>query len=149
MAGKDSSEITSALARLASAVSANGDSAFRGLPFSVRKAYRFSLGGTSVVVGNVIRRINEEANPRVEHLLLVAERANSGEDYKVAFQNRSAGSEDEVRTNGILAAVQFVQTRRPALVITFESDNGGQVALLERLRSNTWGITWRSAYTGC
>ncbi len=145
----DSSRVTVEIARIASVVAEGRDPAFRGLPFSVRRAYRFSLGSNSVLVGDVVRKINEEANPRVEHLLLVAERSTVGDGkYIAAFESRVAGSEEKVRTNDILGVVRFVRGN-PAIVVTFEYEDGGKVALLERTGEKQWRITWRSAYTGC
>ncbi len=146
----DSLSITTELVKQASTLSMNGDPAFQGLPFFVRKAYRLSMGDTTVLIGRVIRKINEEANPREEHLLLIVERiGSSGAPFIVSYQSRSAGAEDAVRTNVILAAVRFAKTNRPAIVISFEYDDGGQVALLDRSSSHSWKVTWRSAYTGC
>jgi hypothetical protein len=146
----DSLSVTTELVKQASALSVNGDPAFRGLPFIVQKAYRLSMGDTTALIGSIVRKINEEANPREEHLLLIIER-NGGSDvpYSVSYENRSAGAEDAVRTTAILAAVRFVKTNRAAIVVSFEYDDGGQVALLERFADHVWKITWRSAYTGC
>ncbi|HEX2722130.1 MAG TPA: hypothetical protein VHM24_04385 [Gemmatimonadaceae bacterium] len=149
MSSADSSIVTSEIARVASAVAEGSDQAFQGLPFFVRRAFRFSLGNNSVLVGDVVRKINQEANPREEHLLLVAERSASIKGkYVAAFQSRVAGSEDVVRTNEVLGAVRFA-SGRPAIVLTFEYENGGKVALLERTAEKQWKLTWRSAYTGC
>ncbi len=90
----DSLSITIELARLASAISATNDPVYRGLPFSVRRAYRFSDGSSSILVGSVVRKINEEANPREEHILLVAEKPASADKYITAFHTRAAGAED-------------------------------------------------------
>ena len=149
MSSADSSSITIELARVASAATIGGDPAFQGLPFTVRKAYRMQLGDTAVLIGSVVRKINEEANPREEHLLLVAERSGTAGKYLLGFQSRSAGAEDVIRTNTVLAALRFVRTKRPAIVFSFEYDDGGQVALLQRLSDHDWKISWRSAYTGC
>lgn len=146
----DSARITTELIKQASALSMNGDPAFRGLPFIVLKAYRLSMGDTVALVGSIVRKINEEANPREEHLLLVVERTGSADSpYTVTYQNRTAGAEADVRTNAVLAAVRFVKTNTPAIVLSFEYDDGGQIALLERIGGRPWKITWRSAYTGC
>jgi len=145
----DSATITTNLARLASALTATGDPAFQGLPFTVREGYRMKLAGTSVIIGDVVRTINEEANPREEHLLLVAEKTSSDSEYRSAFYSRSAGSEEDVRTSEILAAIQFVKTNRAAIVISFEYADGGRLALLERVQPGVWKLTWRSAYSGC
>lgn len=149
MTSADSLMTTTELARVASAANANGDPAFQGLPFIVQKGYRFSSGELSVLVGDIVRKINQEANPREEHLLLIAERSSPGGHYVVAYQSRSAGSEDAVRTAAVLAAVRFVQPAKPALVVSFQYDDGGQVGLIERTGDHQWRITWRSAYTGC
>jgi hypothetical protein len=146
---KDSLVIATELIKQASALSMNGDPAFRGLPFIVQKAYRLSMGDTVALVGSIVRKINEEANPREEHLLLIVERNNSEAPYTVAYQSRSAGAEDAVRTSALLAAVRFLKTNKAAIVVSFEYDDGGQVALLERVANQSWKITWRSAYTGC
>ena len=149
MSPADSASITTELAKLASAASVKSDPAFQGLPFIVQKGYRTSFGKTSILIGSIVRKINEEASPRVENLLLVAEKSDASSDYVNAFQSRTSGTEDDVRTNSVVAAVHFIHTNRPALVVSFEYDDGGQVALLERVADHDWRITWRSAYTGC
>lgn len=146
----DSVSITTELVKQASALSMHGDPAFRGLPFIVQKAYRLSMGDTTALIGSIVRKINEEANPREEHLLLIVERSGSSDTpYAVTYQNRTAGAEADVRTNAVLAAVRFSKTNTPAIVLSFEYDDGGQVALLERITSRAWKIMWKSAYTGC
>jgi hypothetical protein len=150
LSASDSLSVTTELVKQASAASVNGDPAFRGLPFIVQKAYRLSMGDTTALIGSIVRKINEEANPREEHLLLIVERVPGPDaSYSVAYQNRSAGAEDAVRTNAVLSAVRFVKTNRAAIILSFEYDDGGQVALLERVANHAWKITWRSAYTGC
>src|SRR5688500_17117864 len=150
MRNADSAAVTTELARLSSALAEGDDPAFRGLPFSVRKAYRFGTGDMAVLAGDVVRKINEEANPREEHLLVIAERpASSTGPYSAVFHTRVAGAEDAVRTNEILAAVRFVRSNRPALVVAFEYEDGGRVVLLQRISARGWRVTWRSAYTGC
>ena len=149
MTASDSSQVTIEIARIASAVAEGSDPVFRGLPFAVRHAYRFALGSSSILVADVVRKINEEANPREEHLLLIAERSSAADaKYEAAFHSRVAGSEEAVRTNEILGAIKFVRGN-PAIVVTFEYEDGGKVALLERSGERQWRITWRSAYAGC
>ena len=147
VASPDSSSITTELARLASALPASNDPVFRGLPFYVRKAYRSKGGATPILVGDILRKINEEANPREEHLLLIAE-PGSGGHYNTVFHSRTAGSEEAVRTSDVLAAVRFNANKRDALVVSFDYENGTRVTLIERTPSG-WKVTWRSAYTGC
>lgn len=146
----DSAFITTELARLASALPASNDPAFQGLPFSVRKAYLSKLPSVPILIGDIVRKINEEANPREEHLLLIAEpNAAERSHYATVFHSRAAGSEEIVRTSDVLAAIRFVKNKRDALVVSFEYENGSRAALIERSGNGTWKITWRSAYTGC
>lgn len=143
----DSLFLTTELARLASALPAPNDASFQGLPFSVKKAYRTKQG---ILVGDIVRKINEEANPREEHLLLIAEPNPSDRaHYVTVFHSRAAGSEEAVRTSDVLAAVQFIRNKREAFVISFGYENGNRIALIERLSDGNWKVTWRSAYTGC
>ena len=146
----DSALVTTELARLASALPASNDPAFQGLPFTVRKAYRASFDRTSLLVGDIVRKINEEANPREEHLLLVAERSLSDAGrYQTVFQSRAAGSEELVRTSDVVAVVRFVNGGRAAIVVSFEYENGSRVVLIERTAPLHWKQAWRSAYAGC
>jgi hypothetical protein len=148
MSQADSSFITSEAIRLATASAEGDDPAFRGLRFAAQRLYRFRVGELTVVVADVVRKINEEANPREEHVLIVAEQSAPSTGYSLAFQSRVAGSEDVLRTNEVLAAVKFTRGH-PAIVLTFEYEAGGKTALLERVANQQWKITWRSAFTGC
>jgi hypothetical protein len=146
----DSMAVTTELARLASALPLTGDSAFQGLPFSVRKAYRANTNQPVLLIGDIVRKINEEANPREEHILLIAEKNNvSVSPYQTVFHSRAAGSEEQVRTTEILAAGRLVHGGQTVLVVSFGYENGSRVALIERTENSQWKITWRSAYAGC
>ncbi len=146
----DSVLFTSELARLASALPESNDAVFRGLPFNVRKAYRTKGGPMGLLIGDVVRKINEEANPREEHFLIVAERSSGADGrYTAVFHSRAAGSEEVVRTNEILAVVRFVNGGNTAVIVSFEYENGGRLALIEQTSEKVWKTSWRSAYTGC
>lgn len=146
----DSALATAELARLASVLSVSSDPAFQGLPFNVRKAYRMTSDRSSFLIGDIVRKIPQEATPREEHLLLIAEKSSGGADrYQTVFESRAAGSEDLVRTSDVMAAVRFVNGGRVALVVSFEYENGNRVVLIERSAPFKWRLTWRSAYAGC
>jgi hypothetical protein len=130
-------------------LSSEGSTAFAGIPYFVRKGYRLALSPSSILIAEVVRRINEEANPREEHLLLLAERSRSDAPYRVGFYKRSAGAEESLETSEILGAVRFVRSRRLAFAVTFDYEDGGKVGLLERVGVGTWRIVWKSAYTDC
>ena len=144
----DSVLVTTELARLASALPESNDAVFRGLPFNVKKAYRTKGGPIGLLIGDVVRKINEEANPREEHFLIVAERSSGADGrYTTVFHSRAAGSEEVVRTNEILAVVRFVNGGNTAVIVSFEYENGGRLAFIEQTSEKVWKTSWRSAYT--
>ena len=147
MSDADSAAFTGEIMRIVLPYAQRGDSAFHGLPFSVRKAYRFPVVSTRGFVASVVRKINEEANPRQEHFLIIAER--SGGAYREVFQSRASGPEESVRTNEILAVVNLVETGKTAIAITFEDGEGWRVGLVERVSGGQWRVMWKSAYTSC
>jgi len=149
MTSADSSRFVASILQAVNSLSNGGDPAFRGIPYFVRKGYRLALPSSSVLIAEAVRRINEEANPREEHLLLLAERPSGSAAYRVAFYKRSAGAEESLETSEILAGVRFTATNRPTIVITFDHEDGGKVGLLERVSEATWRIVWKSAYTDC
>ena len=149
MGNADSTRFVTAVLQAVGSLSDGGNPAFRGIPYFVRKGYRLTLPSSSVLVAEVVRRINQEANPREEHLLLLAERPGSEKDYRVAFHKRSAGAEEAIETSEILTAVRFTASNRPAIVITFDYEDGGKIGLLERAASSIWRVVWKSAYTDC
>ena len=106
-----------------------------------------------MLVANVIRRINQEANPREEQLLLVAERGapapRPGEGYALAYHERVSGHEEAIETTDILAAVMLGASGPPAIVLIRDYGDGTAYALLARRPSGEWRISWTSAYAGC
>jgi hypothetical protein len=149
MNGTDSAQFVSSILLAVNSLSNEGSAAFAGIPYFVRKGYRLALPPSSILVAEVVRRINEEANPREEHLLLLAERSSNDAGYRVGFYKRSAGAEESLETSEILAAVRFVPSSRLAFAVTFDYEDGGKVGLLERVGVGTWRIVWKSAYTDC
>lgn len=149
MTSSDSAQFVADVVKAALSLTDAEDPAFREIPFFVRKGYRFSTPTSSVVIAEVVRRINEEANPREEHLLLLAERPEGNARYRVAFRARSAGPEESLETSEVLAALRLTKSNREAVVITFDFEDGGEIGLLERAAANDWRVVWRSAYTGC
>lgn len=150
MNSPDSSALAVSLAQTAATLPAASDPTFRGLPFRVRSAYRFTLDSLDVVIADVVRTVNEEANPRVEHLLIVGEKPrNIVGKLDVGYYSRTAGKEESVQATELLAAVRVGASRRPVIVVNIEYDDGGKLGLIERTASGEWSATWRSAYTDC
>lgn len=131
------------------AAAAPTDSTFTGIPFSIRYLYRLELGSVRVVVADVVRRINTEANVREEHVLVIAERAASSGRYTPAYREIQTGREEVVKVPEIMGAVLLGENRRPAILVSLEYSEGSRLVLLERERSSKWALRWRSAYSGC
>lgn len=148
--GTDSAALAASLTQSAAALPVASDPTFRGLPFRVRSAYTFRVDSVDVVIADVIRTLNEEANPRVEHLLLIGERpTRTMGKYSIRYFSRTAGAEETIQATEILAVVEIGTSKRPAVVINVESDEGRKLGLLERVAPGQWRPTWKSAYTDC
>jgi len=146
----DSAALAASLAQSAATLPVASDPTFRGLPFRVRSAYTFRLDSVDVVIADVVRMLNEEANPRLEHLLLIGERPKGTKGkYNAGYFSRTAGAEETVQATEILAAVEIGTSKRPAIVVNIESEEGGKLGLLERTAPGQWRVTWKSAYTDC
>ena len=150
MSSTDSASLAASLARTAATLPIASDPTFRGLPFRVRSAYTFRLDSVDVVVADVVRSVNEEANPRLEHLFIIGERsAGIAGKYTPAYYSRTAGAEETTPASEVLAAVLIGSSRRPAVVVNIENDDGRQLGLIERTAPGQWRSVWRSAYTDC
>ena len=146
----DSAELAAAVARTAATLPVATDPTFRGLPFRVRSAFTFRLDSVDVVIADVVRSVNEEANPRLEHILLVGEKPTTTRDkYDVGYYSRTAGAEESTQATEVLAVVRLGSPRRPALVVNIEYDDRSRFGLIERTAPGRWRATWRSAYTDC
>jgi hypothetical protein len=150
MSSTDSASLAASLARTAATLPIASDPTFKGLPFRVRSAYTFRLDSIDVVIADVVRSVNEEANPRLEHLFILAEKpAGTAGKYVPAYYSRTAGAEETTQATEVLAAVLIGSGRKPAVVVNIESDDGQQLGLIERTAHGQWRSVWRSAYTDC
>ncbi|MFN2399608.1 MAG: hypothetical protein ABR543_13370 [Gemmatimonadaceae bacterium] len=152
----DSARIAAEATRLASALPRDTALAFRGIPFSVRSVYRFhSAAGVDGLLADVIRRVNQEANPLEEHILLVAERDSAAGQrdvatrYRTVYFERTSGTEETVETTEILAAITLRSPPRTGLVLGRVGQESGAYSLLERSRDGRWRVRWTSVHTGC
>jgi hypothetical protein len=150
MPSADSAALAASLAQMAATLPIVSDPTFRGLPFRVRSAYTFRLDSIDVVIADVVRSVNEEANPRLEHLLIIGERpAGTRGKFNLGYYSRTAGAEESTQATEVLAAVQIGAEKRPAIVVNIEYDDGGKLGLVERTGPGEWHATWKSAYTDC
>jgi hypothetical protein len=150
MSSTDSASLAASLVRTAATLPIASDPTFRGLPFRVRSAYTLRFDSVDMVIADVIRSVNEEANPRLEHLFIIGERpAGTVGKYAPVYYSRTAGPEETTQATEVLTAVLIGPSRRLAVVVNIETDDGQQLGLIERTAPGQWRSLWRSAYTDC
>src|SRR5919108_2026378 len=143
LASPDSARLAAQLTRLAALLPNDTSRVFHGLPFVIRAAHRFTpVDGAEAVVAEIARRVNVEANPREETLLLIAERANASAEWRVVYSERASG--DEVRVEGAtaLAAVKLGMSRMPSVVLERAGLDWITYALVQRLPDGEWRESW-------
>lgn len=147
----DSSRLAMEVARIASSVPGDTVSEMRGLPYQVRRAYRFAIApGVDGVVAEVQRMLNQEANPKQEHLLIIAERDTaSGGRYEIAYTERAAGGEETLESSELLAVARMAPARDVVVFLARYVGDGVVYAMLERTSARRWRLRWSSAYVGC
>jgi hypothetical protein len=135
----DSQFYSAGAARAASAVPALQGSSLTGLPFAVTAMRLLRVGDTTTLVAQLVRRVNQEANPAEERTLIIAERVASGPLTR-SHAFRSEGTEETVSHFDLLGA--FRLGALTYLVISTEGASGSLVEILERT-----GTGWRSRWT--
>lgn len=150
MPAADSLALVTQVARLASGAGINlaGPHAeqFRGLPFVVYDARRFRHDSLEVLVAQIVRRINQEASPLEEHTLMIAERAAGRTAWRVARVEWSAGHEESVRRQQLLAAVRVGDK----LALIFTREEGSAVHHVIQWRgTGSWSTRWASPPSRC
>jgi hypothetical protein len=147
----DSAKLAADITRLVSTVPNDTARTFRGIPYSVRTAYRFTpAAGVEAVVADVVRKLNQEANPQEEHSLVVGERpAGTSAPYRMAYREVTAGSDETLESSDVLAAVAIGSPPHVDLVLARDGYESNAYALLERQADGKWRLRWTSAHTGC
>ena len=149
---RDSMALAAEASRLASTVTLPTDVAFQGLRFTAHDFRRFVIApGVQGLVAHLVRRVNQEANPREEQTLLVAERdsgATSG-SYQLAYAERDFGREEAVITPEVLAAVRLGASASSVLVVARDNDAGISYRMIERTGPRRWKARWSSGVISC
>jgi hypothetical protein len=151
LASADSAQLAADIARIASALPGDTSATFRGLPFVVNKAWRAQIPGQpDILVAVVVRNVNQEANPRQERILLVAEKDSvpSRTRYSARYSERVAGPEETLETTDPIAVVLLGADHRPTVVVSRDTGSGVSYVLIERV-AGRWQRWWASAYAGC
>jgi hypothetical protein len=146
----DSAKLAADITRLISALPGDSSRTFRGIPFAVRNAYRFTVdSATPAIAADVVRKVPQEAMPLEEHTFLIAERTGSGQRYNIVYSNRTSGTEESLVTTELLAAIRLPSPPHTALVVLLEGADTNAYALLERSPRGQWRVRWKSVGTGC
>lgn len=146
----DSTRRVVAVARAASLAEGDTAAAFHGRPFVVRQANRIVFGEHEVLVAEVLRSVQQEANPQQEQLLLVLERADSLEGgYAPRYHERTIALEEAIESVEVLAGLRPIRAGTPTLLLRRESEDGMSFVLLQRRSNGTWFVRWRSAVASC
>ena len=147
MASADSSAVVAAAARLASALPVAEEAYFRGLPFAVRSVQRFvPAPGVQALAVALVRRVNQEDSPLEERTFMIAEREGD-RPWRVAYQERSTGTEDDVESAESIAPISLGNRR--LLLVVHELSDGLSYRLLERTGAARWRVMWTSAVGKC
>lgn len=151
LTGTDSSRLAMEVSRVAIRVPGDTVAAMLGLPYQVRRAYRFLIApGVEGVVAEVVRTLNQEANPQQEHLLLVAERDSTTRGgYDIAYSERAAGGEESAESSELLTIARLSPSRDVVIVLARYVGDGVVYAWLERTENRRWRLRWSSPYAGC
>ncbi len=154
----DSAKRAADVARVASALPNDTAQSFRGIPFALRDAHRFTLpSGDTVIAAEVVRRLNQEANPEEEHIFILMERDTTPglngapAPYVAVYSERVSGPEDDVETDEVLAGVVLGRGSRaiPTIVLARDYGDGNSYTLIQRTARRQWRARWSSAYVGC
>jgi hypothetical protein len=155
---QDSARRAADVARVASVIPGDTAPAFRGLPYAVRDAHRFTLpSGDTVIAAEVVRRLNQEDNPQEEHILIIMERDTvpgpngAPQPYIAAYSERTSGPEDDVETDEVLAGVLLGHDPHgiPTIILDRDYGDGNAYTLIQRSARRVWRARWSSAYVGC
>ena len=149
---RDSMALAAEASRLASTATLPTDAAFQGLRFTAHDIRRFTIApGVQGLTAHMVRRVNQEANPREEQTLLIAERdsGRSAGPYQLAYAERDFGREEAVITPEILAGVRLGIGRAPMLIVARDNDTGISYRMIERTGTRQWRARWSSGAISC
>jgi hypothetical protein len=140
IAPRDSAQVVASLARMASTITARQETRFNGLPFSVARARRFTVGNTRIVTAHLVRKLPQEASPLEEHTFVVAERPLSSDSLLLRYHQRSDGTEETAEHFEIIAAIGT--EKATLLLLARDNATGTRYQILERASTGAWRVRW-------
>ncbi len=149
LSSRDSSRLVVDLSRLASALRDDTSATFRGLPFVVLRAYRTRGLDSAFVVATLARRVNQEADPKEERLVMVVDITGSdAKSWNVAWHERASGLEEELVVAEPLMA--FRANGASDVRLLFGRDDGIALGAAVLARDGAgWHVLWESAVASC
>ncbi len=146
---RDSAALAAALTRLVSALPEDSLSPFRGLPFTVTRAYRTRELPDGFALGVLVRRIPQEDQPLEERVFVVVSTRDSvAQRWSIVWNTRESGREEEVIATEPLAVVRAAGSARVSLVLGRDDGLGTSLVLVERV-GDRWRVRWESRVIGC
>jgi hypothetical protein len=146
----DSASLVASLNRLASSLPNDSAGRFTGLPFVVQALWRFAIpDGPAVVVGSLVRQINQEATPLQERTLVIGERPPNDTTFSMGYAERSYGQEETIETRELLAALLIGDSRTPAIILSRDFGDENAFSLVERGADGRWRVRWTSRRRHC
>lgn len=151
LASRDSAGLAARISRAVDVLPSDTSVAdFRGLPVSVRAAWRFAPApGDTVVVALVARRLPMESNPLEELFFLVAapgQRQGVRHPLVEGWVVREVATEESVAVRELLAAYRAGDTI--SLVVAHDAGAGVRAELLSR-RASKWSVEWSGPLPTC
>lgn len=149
LAARDSARLAADLTRLASGLPDDTSHTFRTLPLVVLRAWRTSGLDSGFVVATLVRRVNQEDDPKEERLVIVVNAPSTDvKSWKVAWHERASGHEEELVVAEPLLA--FRTARSGDLHLLFGRDDGVALGAAVLTRAGgAWRVLWESAVAGC
>ena len=146
----DSAGLVRELARIASAAPGDTVEALQGTAYVVRRGYRFTIPGQPpTILAEITRSLNQEANPAQEHMLLVVERDTLASQYRLAYVERTSGTEETLESTELLVAGSIAGRATPVILVARYAGDGVIFSLIERSSERNWTLRWSSPYAGC
>jgi hypothetical protein len=150
IASPDSAALVVTMNRLASALPNDPAGRFSGLAFVVRGLWRFNISnGPQVVIGSIMRQINQEATHLQERTFLIIEKPSTDTTFSTVYSERSYGDEETIESRDVLASMSLGANRNTALVVSRDFGDATAYGLLERGDDGRWRRRWVSARRHC
>lgn len=149
LSARDSSQLAAALTRIVSRLPDDTSSTFRMLPLVVFRAWRTTGIDSGFVVATLVRRLNQEDDPREERVVVVINTPSADQKtWTVAWHERAQGREEELVVAEPLLAFRIAQSNDLHLLFGRDDGVAQSAAVLSRV-NGAWRILWESAIAGC